>query len=317
MLEDMTGLPISGREMRCEYGRAATSVGLDLLRNALGFYDENCVGCPHRQIQAIPNLKTVAEEALEARRNDEERQARAREEALAARAARALRRADLVAAEPPATRAMIALLDGIDAEHPDERADELVDLCRLDPALCTARAAGILLDTAAETFDDRLFAALGRLDDARRLDRDRLLAVAVRALGHRTLRHAARVVVALSGGLAPGQLISALPSILQLAAPAHDFGMATAGELEPLYLAAATELPALLDVLCEGLADDSKYRRRTAAAGARLLIEREPAVAQVLAGPVIDALALPGSLDHYMGDPRGELHRRARRRPCR
>jgi hypothetical protein len=28
MLEDMTGLPISGREMRCEYGRAATSVGV-------------------------------------------------------------------------------------------------------------------------------------------------------------------------------------------------------------------------------------------------------------------------------------------------
>jgi hypothetical protein len=29
MLEEMTGLPISGREMRCEYGRPATTVGWD------------------------------------------------------------------------------------------------------------------------------------------------------------------------------------------------------------------------------------------------------------------------------------------------
>jgi len=307
MLEDMTGLPISGREMRCEYGRPATTVGWDLLGNALKFYEENCVGCPHRQVQAIPNLKTTAEEAIETRRRDEERQAHLHEEARAARSARQQRRAQLVAAEPPETRAMIALLDGIDIEHADDRADELMDLCRLRPELCTPRAAGILLDTATETFDDRLFAALRHLDAARQLDRDRLLAVAVRALAQRALPDAARIVVELGAGLAPGQLIPALPSIVRLAAPAHDFGMAPVPELAPLHLAATTELPALLDILREGLADERKYRRRTAAAGAERLIEHEPAAAQVLLEPLIDALALPGSLDRYMGDPREDL----------
>lgn len=307
MLEDMTGLPISGREMRCEYGRTASTVGWDLLGNALTFYEENCVGCTHRQVQAIPNLKTVAEEAIETRRLDDERQARAREEAEAARATRALLRAELVAPEPPATRAMIALLDGIDAELSDERADELVDLCRLHPELCTPPAAGILLDTAGDAFDDRLFAALRHLDAARRLDRDRLLAVAICALAHRPLRQAARIVLELSAGLSPGQLVPALPSVVRLAAPAHDFGLAPAAELAPLHLAAATELPALLDVLREGLEDESKYRRRTAAAGAQRLIEHESAVAQVLVVPLVDALERPGSLDHYMGDPREDL----------
>lgn len=307
MLEDMTGLPISGREMRCEYGRPATAVGWDLLGNALAFYEENCVGCPHRQVQAIPNLKTVADEATEARRRDEERQVRAREEAHAARAARAHRRAELTASEPPATRAMIALLDGVDTTHPDDRADELVDLCRLHPELCTPRAAGILLDSAVEVLDDRLFAALHHLDTARQLDRDRLLAVAVGALERRPLHQAARIVLDLSAGLSPGQLVPALPSIVRLAAPPHDFGMTPTADLAPLHLAAATELPALLDVLRDGLADESKYRRRTAASGAQRLIEHEHAVAQVLVGPLIDALALPGSLDHYMGDPREDL----------
>src|SRR4051795_11629307 len=64
MLEDMTGLPISGREMRCQYGRTPTTVATDLLRSAVGFYEENCIGCPHREPQAIPNLKMVAEQLI-------------------------------------------------------------------------------------------------------------------------------------------------------------------------------------------------------------------------------------------------------------
>src|SRR3954469_23672256 len=61
MLEDMTGLPISGREMRCQYGTPPTIVGMDLQSNAIDFYKENCIGCPHRQVQGLPNLKMVAD----------------------------------------------------------------------------------------------------------------------------------------------------------------------------------------------------------------------------------------------------------------
>ena len=81
-LEDMTGLPISVREMRCQYAPAPVSVSTDLLRGAIAFYENNCVGCPHRDAQGLPNLKTVAEEAMEQRRNE-----RATQEAAAATAA--------------------------------------------------------------------------------------------------------------------------------------------------------------------------------------------------------------------------------------
>lgn len=73
MVEDWTGLPISGREMRCQFGKAPTMVGWDLLENAARFYSENCVGCPHREVQAIPNLKTVVEQHREAQRQEQER----------------------------------------------------------------------------------------------------------------------------------------------------------------------------------------------------------------------------------------------------
>jgi hypothetical protein len=60
-------------------------------------------------------------------------------------------------------------------------------------------------------------------------------------------------------------------------------------------------------VLRNLLVDEYKHNRRLGGAGAERLIEHEPAVAQVLVGPLLDALELPGSLDHYMGDPRGDL----------
>jgi hypothetical protein len=130
----------------------------------------------------MPNLKTVAEQLIAERNEERERRAQADEQARTARERRARQRAQRIAGEPAATRKLIALLDGIDAEQSDERADELVDLCRLNPDLCTARAADVLLDTAAEIADARLFAALRHLDADRRLDRDRLLDVALGAL---------------------------------------------------------------------------------------------------------------------------------------
>jgi hypothetical protein len=307
MLEDLTGLPISGREMRCEYGRVPTSLSMDLLSNAIAFYEENCIGCPHRQVQAIPNLKGVADEAIGRRERHQQRVAQSQQEAEEARNGRARRRAQRAAADEPETRHLIALLDGIDAEPPDERADELVDLCRLRPELCTDRAAEILLETAAEIPSDRLFAALRHLDSARKLDRDRLLLAAIEALKSEPLSHAAELVVDLQDGLAAGQLIPALPAFTRLAAPPHDFGFAPTPQLAPLKLAATTELPALLDSLREGIGAEDKYRRRVAAGAAARLLEFEPSVAQVLVESLIDALSLPDSLSHYMGDPRGEL----------
>lgn len=308
MVEDMTGLPISGREMRCEYAPAPTSVGPELLPGAIAFYEENCVGCPHRQMQALPpNLKSVADAALEERdrqRGLAEQRARSVEDE---RRARSAERAERVASEPQATREMVRLLDGIDAEVVDGRAEELVDLCRLDPEICTTAAADVLLEVAAKYPRDPLFAALIHLDRAGKLDRDRLLNVAVDGLAQLPMNHAGELVIALQEGLAPGQLRPALSSIARLAAPPHDFGLPPQADVAILRVAAAHDLPGLLDELQAMIASVEQFPRRVGAGAAARLIEIDASLSAVLVRPLIDALSLDGSLEDYMGSPRGEI----------
>jgi hypothetical protein len=49
MLEQMTGLPIGMKTMKCEYApKPPTFAAAKFLNVALSFYKNNCVGCPHR-----------------------------------------------------------------------------------------------------------------------------------------------------------------------------------------------------------------------------------------------------------------------------
>lgn len=309
-LEDAVGLPINVREMRCEFAPAPISVTRDLLEGAIAFYEHNCIGCPHRQAQGVPNLKTVAKETMERR----ERERAAQEAAVAGaqrdRAARAGARAAQVAGEPAATRALIALLDdAVDAETPDrERGRELVDLCRLQPELCTPAAGEVLLEVSVTHPTEQLFEALGHLDAARRLDRDRLLAVALAALRTFPVVGAARLVVELQDDLAAGALRPALRSIVYVAAPAEMFP-GRPPESHPLALAVAArhDLPAVLDELQHLIGSAEEYPRRVGAGAAALLIGIEPSVAGVLVGPLVDALSLPDSMSGFFGSPRDEI----------
>jgi hypothetical protein len=307
MVEDMTGLPISVREMRCAHAPAPTGVGWDLLSTAIGFYEANCAGCPHRQVQGLPNLKTTAEGVLEERRrhrDEEERRAKSAQEARVARAAdRTLRVAD----DPADTREMVRLLDGIDAEIVDGRAEEFVDLCQLHPEACTPAAADVLLEIAATCPCDPLFAALGHLDRAGKLDRTRLLGVAVDGLSRLPMNYAAEIVVELQHGLTAGQLRSAFGSIARLAAPLNDFGTPPKPDIGSLRVAAAHDLPALLDTLQAMIGSPEQYEHRVGAGAAARLIEIEPSVSMVFVAPLIDALTQPGSLEHFVGSPLGEI----------
>ncbi len=306
MVEEMTGLPISVREMRCEYAPTPNAIPTDLLEGAVRFYKNNCDGCPHREAQGLPNLKTVAEQELakqdQARRqqDDEERQRKQAE------IERASRRAEAVSGESQGTRKMVALLDGIDCEKPDGRADGLIDLCRLQPELCTSAAAEVMLDTAEQTKSDALFGALLHLDRADRLPRRRLLEVALRALSTAALGNAATAVTRLAGALKAGDLAPTVFSAMRLDAPPHDFGLAPVGDPTLLRLLAKNDLPTLLDEMVASIKSEL-YRRRIATGAAARLIDFEPAVAGTLLGPLIDALSLPDALSVYMGEGRDEL----------
>ena len=203
---------------------------------------------------------------------------------------------------------MIALLDGIDADPADQRGDELVDLCRLQPELCTPAGAEVLLELAATHPTENLFEALGYLDQQRRLQRDEALAAALQALEQFPVVHAARLVVELQEGLTAGAIRPALRSILYVAAPAEMVpGRKPTGDPAVLRVAAHHDLPALLDELCETIGSEQEYARRVGAGAAQCLIEFEPSVASVLVRPLIDALGLPDSMSGYWGSPRDEI----------
>lgn len=308
--EEAVGLPISVREMRCEHAPTPLSATRELLDGAIAFYEHNCAGCPHRDVQGVPNLKTAADAARERRLAEQAAQQSAAATLARERAERAEARAQRVADEPSGTRALIALLDvAVDAESPDrERGCELSVLCRLHPELCTASAGEVLLELAATLPNEELLEALGHLDAARKLDRDRLLAAALSALALAPVLKAARLVVELQDGLADGAVESALRSIVYLAAPAELApGHRPDGDPAALKVAAARELPAVLDVLRELIGGEGEYERRVGAGAAAVLIEFEPAVCTVLVGPLLDALSLPDSMRGFWGSPRDEI----------
>ena len=73
LVEQATGLPISGGSLRCQYATAPTSFGMVLKHNAVEFYERNCVGCAyHKPTGRTPNLRTWSDEII-ARRNEEAR----------------------------------------------------------------------------------------------------------------------------------------------------------------------------------------------------------------------------------------------------
>src|SRR5919201_4715396 len=89
--EQMTGLPVSGGSLACDYAEPATMFGMQLEASAIDFYRRNCVGCKyHAPTAHVPNLKTWAEQAIQRSEREAELAriaAKDREEARMRRAA--------------------------------------------------------------------------------------------------------------------------------------------------------------------------------------------------------------------------------------
>lgn len=66
LVEQMTGLPITGGKFTCDFARnPGNLVGMMLSATALDFYEDNCLGCQDRSPGGrVPNLSTWAESLL-------------------------------------------------------------------------------------------------------------------------------------------------------------------------------------------------------------------------------------------------------------
>lgn len=151
MAEEVSGLPINTRQVRCPFGKPANSMAMNLEWIAVDFYEANCEGCPHRRPTGqLPNLATLVEErraaqeqveqetgAEEVRRHAswEQRQQQRRAMSAAAPTAMASALGDVGIIDPDpaaprddeATRAAIRRLEALAAHAPELFADDVVD----------------------------------------------------------------------------------------------------------------------------------------------------------------------------------------------
>lgn len=136
MVEEMIGLPITGGRFTCDFARKPGGfTGMQLSASALGFYEDNCRGCPHRSPGGrIPNLGTWAEPLLAERAQHEEAEAEAQKAAVEERERRAAHRRLVSALFSAASQEVVNLVNRLDLDPSDtEAAESLRAAARLAP----------------------------------------------------------------------------------------------------------------------------------------------------------------------------------------
>jgi hypothetical protein len=184
LVEQMTGLPIGMRAIRCPHARAAGFAGMDLERVALAFYERNCIGCAERRPVRLPNLLELVNQRDAERQRREEAAERARQAGLVALAERQRKRDVLRTGVDEARRGIYDLIERLD-ENPN--AEE----CRVLKEVVTA---------ATDKFDDSLREALFDLADAGGWTRTETALESLTILGADRLRLGGAALRALARG---------------------------------------------------------------------------------------------------------------------
>jgi len=306
LLEQATGLPISGGSFRCEFAKPSRVSGMVLARTAVDFYEENCIGCPHHKPRGVsPNLGTWAD-AIIAERNAAARQAeQERVERVERQAARSAARRFAIGVPDPSVQTILDLVDRIDTEDPDsEAADLLLKSAELSPedfhdkllehlaAEAVASDRGVLLEAVF-----RVFELSGRPPVAVVLD----LAftaiaqpIAAKAAGRMIAGHATQIPM--DPPVRRG--------IVVLAAGSFSFHASewTGGEPDALARFYDLEPAGAIEALSELLRDDEPWARSTAAHAAKALVRLRPAAGRGLLPALLDCIVIRDG-SRYHGDP--------------
>ena len=127
LIEEQSGLPISGGSLRCDFASAPSIFGMRLKETAVGFYEKNCIGCGDRAATKSPeHLGTWADARIAKRERLRANAAQERIEALEASRSRAANRRFLLGQTDPATQSILDLLDRVDSVDKDQEAEELL-----------------------------------------------------------------------------------------------------------------------------------------------------------------------------------------------
>lgn len=307
LVEQMTGLPIGIRRIRCPYARAVGIAAMDLEHVALDFYDRNCVGCKERRPVRLPNLLQLVEKRDTELKCREERARLAAKEEAARVEARASRRRILREGVDSAKAGIFDILDQLD-QAPTE-AD-----CRI--LVETARAAADKFDTALQEALVELAEAGGWVRTEAALealaivtsDRTKLTEVALGALARGdAMRTAGSIVSRWLDASHKDLLPLAIPALIHLASPILDLTGIPGSPGDPMPLLAAYRLfPDIVHAsIRELLRFPDKHLRIDACNAAASIIEIDPDFGPRVADDLIWSVGLPD--DHYDGGSAGDV----------
>ncbi len=185
LVEEMTGLPISGGRLTCDYAHDPPLFsGMELGRSALVLYEQNCCDCEHRAPGGrIPNLSTWAEPILAQQAESMEARDAAEEEAAERTQSRIAQRSLVAAQLSAGAQEIISLVNRLDETPADDDAIALVDSARLAPEMFPVEVQNLLLVDAGVLRSGALLDALVTLSEAEDLPiSDQLFALALEAM---------------------------------------------------------------------------------------------------------------------------------------
>ncbi|MGA3057390.1 MAG: hypothetical protein ABSE70_05035 [Candidatus Limnocylindrales bacterium] len=307
MIQRVTGLPVSGGSLRCEYARGPTSFGMRLADSAVGFYEENCVGCAHRKpTTATEHLGTYADSIIAER---EQQLAEAENERLGREETRRRRREArrLAFGVPdPAGQSLLDLIERVDSERGDDDAGELLlRHAEMAPGDFSDDLLAHLTDEAVAIGNTPLLeSVVAVFERDGRPGVDRMVAVAFRAIVVGVAREACGRVIATHAKEfdVPDNTIGA---IVDLAAGHFDFSGPhdwIGGEPGALLRLFDVDPDRAVSGIAARLTDPEPWTRSAAAHASRSIIAARPEAAIKLLPALLDATVIPDK-SKYLGDP--------------
>jgi hypothetical protein len=268
LVEQMTGLPIGARSIRCPHARAHGWSGMNMEVIVLDFHDRNCVGCEHRSPVKLPNLSELVgrrdaerEWSKTAQRNADELERREVER-------RATKRQPLPRSGDHARNSLLELLEKFDEDPSDKNLAALEESSRAVPSAFDIEIQDALFDIAESERAVRARGALTILRE-RAADRARLVSAALAVIGRHSVDLALEIFLS-EPNLAKSEDIerAAEPLVWFAHQPSSDplgRSMDDSGKPEGMLLCHRSAPGAVEQVLRRWLRDDEKESRRAAA----------------------------------------------------
>lgn len=304
--EEMTGLPISGGSLRCDFAKPPQSYGMQLAHSAVDFYEENCIGCSERVPTDAPEHLGTWADALIAER--EERAAAAAQQRLEADEAskeRAVERRLRHGKTDPASQAILDLLDRVDAVERDLEAEELlIKHAEMAPGDFTDALVDHLVREAMAIGNSAfLEAAIAIFERQGRPEPDTMLTIAFQAVEKDIARASAGRVIATHASRFDVDH-SMLAGLVDLAAGEPDHLWNRRVDAQPAALLRFFDCGPneAVDLLSDMLSDKDVWVRADAAHAAEKVVAARPAAGPPLLPALLNSLRQPDDSES-LGDP--------------